>query len=378
MKYLVFGLGISGKSVVKYLLAKGEKVIGVDQRKGSIPGIEVFDENVSIEGIDCLILSPGIPRTHPLVCRAKEKKIEVISEVAFAFKYLKNKCIGITGSNGKTTTTLLVTHILNQCGIAAKAVGNVGISLSSCLIENKGEVLVVELSSFQLEELKGNYLDYAIILNISDNHLDRYLSYCEYVNAKLSIHNCLKEGGLFFAPIEIIDKYFLKALPFENGAFAICQQFGITIERFSREAKSFIKPPHRLEKVVRKDGSLAYNDSKSTSVASTLYAVTKLEGPLVIIVGGKDKGLNYLPWDRGFKGKVRYVVAYGEAKEKIAEHMPSFPNLIKIACFEEAVKRALELANSEDMVLLSPGCSSYDQFENFEQRGNAFKKIILG
>lgn len=378
MKYLILGLGISGKSAAKYLLSKGEDVIGVDRQVTEIPGLKVYDETVSLEGIDCIILSPGIPLSHPLIRNALQKKIEVISEVAFAFKYIRNRCIGITGSNGKTTATLLIEHVLNHFGIPAKAVGNVGLPLSSVLLGgNSNTVYVVELSSFQLEMLNIPCLDLALLLNISENHLDRYPSMHEYVEAKRAIQSCLKESGILFAPQEVIRDYNIDARVCENGPFAICQQFGITEKNFLEAAESFEKPPHRLEFVSTHCGLAVYNDSKSTNVASTIHAVRKLFGPLILIVGGVDKGSCYAPWVESFKGKVKHVIAYGSARAKIEKEIGSSIPVSTVTLFGDAVEMALNQAQEKDTVLLSPGCSSYDQFDNFEQRGDTFKELVL-
>ncbi len=378
MKYLVFGLGISGKAAAEYLLSKNESVIGVDRKVKKVPGLKIYDEDVSLEGIDCLIVSPGIPPSHPLVREAGIRKIEVISEAAFALKQIQNRCIGITGSNGKTTTTLLINHVLNLSGIPARAVGNVGVGLSTVLMDgNPDEILVIELSSFQLELLNIPCLDFALLLNISENHLDRYFSMQEYVRAKVSIQNCLKEHGILFASKELVREYGINARVYENAALAICQQFGITEERFHRSALSFEKPPHRLEKVDVRHGVTIYNDSKSTNVASTMYAVRELSGAIVLIVGGSDKGSSYAPWVNCFKGKVKHIIAYGSAREKIEQEIGSMCRLTKVSLFEDAVKMALNLSQKGDTVLLSPGCSSYDQFDNFERRGDMFKELVL-
>lgn len=376
MKYLIFGLGISGKSVAKYLLSKNVDVIGVDKKVKEYLSLKIYDEAVSLEGIDCCILSPGIPPSHPLVVRAREKKISILSEVAFAFGQIQNRCIGITGSNGKTTATLLITHVLNTNGIPARAVGNVGTSLTSAIGEDPNEVLVVELSSFQLEMLSVPCLDVAAILNISENHLDRHASMEEYAKIKLSIQNCLKEKGILLTTKRVREKYGVKGTISENVPFAICNQFGITEANFERSAKSFVPPPHRLELIPNRFGFLIYNDSKSTNVASTLYALEKVEGPVILIVGGLDKGSSYAPWRAPFQRKVRHIVAYGESRHKIEREIGFFSEFTKVLLFEEAVRFALKKGKKGETLLLSPGCSSYDQFDNFEQRGNTFTKFV--
>lgn len=398
MKTMVLGLGISGKAAASFLLSQGVAVVGVDKKADSLKyepeiqelmhrGLVLKGEESSLDNIRQVILSPGIPLSHPLVMAAQKQNIEVIGEVEFAFRHIRNRCVGITGSNGKTTTTLLITHVLNMEGIAAYALGNVGVGLSTYLLHpNRDAVLVVELSSFQLETLKTRALDYALILNITENHLDRYHSLKEYAAAKLSIQHCLKESGKLFVSKKVAEDYFCHPIDLydagENeqnvqAAFAICKQFGITEEGFFRAVKKFRKPPHRIEWVASIDGVDFYNDSKSTNVGSVIYALRQFSRPLILIVGGLDKGSSYLPWIQHFQGKVRHVVAYGSAKDKIEKEIGHLVAFTKVGPFAGAVDAAIEKAKENDTVLLSPGCSSYDQFPNFECRGDAFKELIL-
>lgn len=379
-RYLVLGLGISGKAAASFLLKQGHTVIGVDKKASSIdpiPGLILSDENIILENIDHLILSPGIPLTHPLVQQALNKNIEVIGEVEFAFRHIRNRCIGITGSNGKTTTTLQIAHVLNCAGIRARAVGNVGVGLSTVIGNvDEDEILVVELSSFQLETLNQRCLDFAVILNITENHLDRYPSMQEYAQAKIRIQHCLKENGTLFITEQVAKHYSFERNFNVFQTFAICSQFGITKVAFDKAMESFKKPPHRIEWVGEIDGVTFYNDSKSSNVESVMYAVRQLQGSLILIVGGTDKGSSYRPWIDCFKGIVKHIVAYGMAKEKIESEIGSHFPFTKEGPFAEAVEIAFNLAREKDTVLLSPGCSSYDQFANFERRGEAFKELV--
>lgn len=396
MRCIIFGLGISGKAAASFLLSQGHFVIGVDKKADQLDFQQEFkncvnlpsptavsriilsNEDVSLDNVEQLILSPGIPLSHPLVQKALERKIEVIGEVEFAFRHIRNRCIGITGSNGKTTTTLQIAHVLNCAGIPARAVGNVGVSLSTVLGNvDPNVVLVVELSSFQLETLKTRCLDFAVILNITENHLDRYPSMKEYAAAKLSIRHCLKDHGVLFVSNQVISQYHLETFCLvDNAPFAICQQFGITEETFREALLTFKKPLHRIEWVAEIDGVVFYNDSKSSNVESVMYAVRKLSGPLIVIVGGTDKGSSYFPWVDCFKGVVKHVIAYGMARDKIEKEIGPFFPFTKVGPFAEAVEIAFTIAREKDTVLLSPGCSSYDQFPNFERRGEAFKELV--
>lgn len=415
-KVLVLGAGISGRAAAAFLLSRGHSVIAVDQKANELrekselqhlfdEGLEIVsDYSFTADEISQVILSPGVPPTHPLVRSAKEKKIEVIGEVELAFRYMSNRCIGITGSNGKTTTVLLTAHVLNKAGIKARALGNVGIGLSSYLLDpDPQEILVVELSSFQLETLQAKRLDIAAILNITPNHLDRHSSMQEYAAAKISIQNCLKEAGkmiiskkvadqygAFFRKYEIYDEEENIALTsnFEyikmgapewmncKAAFSIVKEFGIAKEKFDEALKEFRKPPHRIEWVAEIDKVVYYNDSKSSNIDSVMHAVRLLEGPIILIVGGTDKGSSYFPWIDCFQGKVKRIIAYGLAASKIEAEIGSVFPFNKVGPFEEAVRYAKEAAVENDTVLLSPGCSSYDQFRSFEHRGDEFKKIV--
>ena len=202
MKKCVLGFGASGRAAAKLLRQLGSEVFAVDRKAKELSpeaGIELLSEEelIDFSQIDELILSPGIPLTHPLVQEATKRGISVIGEIELAFRFLKeNRCIGITGTNGKTTTTLLVTHILNFAGKKAKALGNVGEALSNYVLQrDPEEILVVELSSYQLEALHEKCLDAATFLNLTPDHLDRYASLEEYALAKCRIAHCLKKGG---------------------------------------------------------------------------------------------------------------------------------------------------------------------------------------
>ncbi len=382
MRYVVFGLGISGRAAASYLLKNGHSCIGVDRKakllQQEMTHLQIDDENVLLENVDAMILSPGIPLTHPLVIEALSRKIEVIGEVEFAFRHIQNRCIGITGSNGKTTTTLQIAHVLNCAGIRARAVGNVGVSLTSVIGNvDDDEILVVELSSFQLETLKKRCLDYAVILNITENHLDRYPSMQEYAKSKLHIQHCLKESGTLFVSEQVARNYSFETNFSIFDLFPFLSQFGITRSSFDQAMSSFKKPPHRIEWIGEVDGVTFYNDSKSSNVESVMYAVRSLKKPLILIVGGTDKGSNYSPWIDCFKGVVKHLIAYGQAREKIEMEMGESVPFTKVGPFAEAVDIACKMAEKNDTVLLSPGCSSYDQFANFERRGEAFKEKVL-
>lgn len=395
---LVLGLGISGKAAAKYLLAQNHLVIGADRHFETLKndseikllleeGLKLVSdlEKLDFSSISLLILSPGIVLNHPLVIQAKTAGVEVVGELEFALRQIKNRCIGITGTNGKTTTTLLITHILQSAGAPARALGNVGRSLSSYLEEvDPEEILVLELSSFQLEMLHTRALSAAIILNIKPNHLDRYASFEEYRDAKMRIKELLIEDGKLFVAREI-KAHFPDAKVFdeeenqsqnEQAARMLTKLFGVSESDFLRGLETFQRPAHRLEWVAEKNGRVYYNDSKATNVDSVMYAVRSLTGPLILLVGGHDKGAPYTPWIECFQGKVKMVIAFGEASHKIESELASFFPFVKVATMKDAFQCAVNSEIKDASVLLSPGCSSYDQFRNFEHRGDEFKRLV--
>lgn len=396
-KVLVIGFGVSGKAATALLTKQGYHVIVVDKKAmlGALPDTA----EIPLDGIGQVILSPGVPPTHPLVQKAVSLGIEVVGEIELAFRSIQNRCFGITGANGKTTTVLLTTHILNKAGKKARALGNVGDSLSSYLLSpDLNEILIIELSSFQLETLQTRKLEAGVVLNITPNHLDRYSSMEEYARAKARIRNCCeklyvskqikKEFGYLFEDAEDFEKdvalinglsYTELLMPSKESvrtAYLLCRRCGVTDSEFLHGLQTFRKPPHRIEWVAEIDGISYYNDSKSSNVHSVMHAVGRVDGPIVLIIGGLHKGSSYAPWIDCFRGKVRKIVAYGQAGPLMElELAQAFP-FIKVDRFGDAVKLAKAEAKKKEIVLLSPGCSSYDQFQSYEHRGEEFKRLV--
>jgi len=400
VKTLVIGYGVSGKAATAFLRSIGREVVSVDKKGGD--GVLLDSADLSLDGFDQVILSPGVPQSHPLVQKALQRGIEIIGEIELGFRHLKNRCFGITGSNGKTTTVLLTTHILNSAGVKGRALGNVGDSLCGYLVEgDPSEVLVVELSSFQLETLQAKRLEAAIVLNITPNHLDRHASMQIYAGAKARIHECLIEGGELFVSqqvegefgalfgdakvfekdIDLINKlsYIKLDMPSKQSvqaAYLLCKRCGVTDVDFLNGLQTFKKPPHRIEWVAEIDGVAYYNDSKSSNIDSVMHAVGRFDGPLVLIVGGVHKGSSYRPWVEKFKGKVRHIIAYGKAAPIMEFELAPHFSFHAVDRFADAVMLAKAEAKKQETVLLSPGCSSYDQFENYERRGDSFKRLV--
>ena len=435
-KILVIGLGVSGKSAVSFLIDRGAWVTAVDRNKSIVAedsqvaelckrGLAVENEEVmkSAEGFDFVVASPGVPHTHPCYSSAVKSGIKVLGEIELACREINQPCIGVTGTNGKTTVTLLVDHVLNSVGISSQALGNVGVPLTSAVrasCDSSEEVLVIELSSFQLETLESAFLDSAMLLNITPDHLDRYASMEEYAAAKISIGRRLKKGGVFFVEEKCYDDYSelfsgmdvllygysekcaistdLKdvyrkgkiefALPdhlkgkkshdVENmmAAFALCAERGVSGSQFIHAYSTFVKPSHRIEFIRTLSGVSFYDDSKGTNIDAVIRAVQGFDGRVILIAGGVDKGFPYTSWSKEFDGKVKAICAIGQAKERIKRDLE---NAISVALFsdlQEAVIAAAKMAQEGDTVLLSPGCSSFDMFKDYAHRGREFQRIV--
>jgi len=432
-RILIIGLGMSGISAARFLLQQKALVWGIDQNYPKLinnPAIEElcaqglqFIQQIQLpplETFQTIVISPGVPLTHPLLKMAEEHSIEVLGEIELAFRALKNPLIGITGTNGKTTVTLLVTHVLNEAGITAKAVGNIGEPLSEEIFGNPKTALIVELSSFQLETLTSPCLDAGVILNITPDHLDRYNTMEKYAAAKMHIYKCLKpQGTLYmeerayqnygalmtdFAPklygyaktshlyTDLNHLYIQKnvdsMLPLnyrgskshmlENlmATYSLCKEMGIDAEQFWRGVSTFKIPPHRIEKIRTLEGVAFYNDSKGTNIDAVIRAIETLKGPVILIAGGIDKGTDFSPWIQAFADQVKHICVIGQAADKIEKTLSHQFNVHKCESLSDAVKCASSLAYPGDNVLLSPGCASFDMFENYAHRGIVFSDTV--
>lgn len=434
-KCVILGLGLSGRSAARFLLQQGAQVIGLDCNHAQLHahpdiqslkkmGLQIFSDDTSyaMQEDMLLILSPGIFSNHPLVKKAKEMHVEVIGEIELGCRHVSNPVWGITGTNGKTTVTLLISHVLNQTGSSAKALGNVGKPFTQEIsfgLSPKDKI-ILELSSYQLETLQQKILQGALLLNISPDHLDRYSSMHEYAKTKCHIGNCLKYGSPFIVEHQTWLDYkpFLenfsvqtygyttestvytdlknvyrngqkefelpaslagrKGHEIENlmGAYALCAYQGVSGLQFVRAFGTFRKPPHRLELVMEANGVSYYDDSKGTNVAAVVQAVQSLKGSIILIAGGVDKGSSYQPWISQFEGKVRKILAIGEAASKIYAELNEQISTEIVKNLEEAVIKASMLAKKGESILLSPGCASYDMFRDYAHRGEVFQQVV--
>ncbi len=395
---------------------------GFDFEEGGHTEQRIFDA-------DIVVKSPGIPDTIPMIMRLHEQGIEVISEIEFAGRYSSAKYICITGSNGKTTTTLLTHHILRRAGIDVGLAGNVGRSLAAQVAENAYGVYVVELSSFQLDGMFRFRADIAILTNITSDHLDRYdYKFENYINSKFRILNNMRVENLFIYgkdsdvlvnKLETLSvksecvgftygkkdkdcaawmegdvvKAVLRGRVFQinknditikgrhnvyNAMAAIlaCMQMNLSDEQIMDGLKTFPQVEHRLETVMVKNGIIYINDSKATNVDSAWYALDSMIGPIVWIAGGIDKGNDYSVLFDLVREKVKVLICMGVDNRKLVREFSSLCEVIDTASLEEAMKAVQQWAVPGDTVLLSPCCASFDLFKNYEDRGRLFKDAI--
>ena len=378
---------------------------------------------------DLVMKSPGIPEDAPLVNMIRGKGIRVISEIEFAAPYTNAVIIGITGSNGKTTTTKLTHHILSQGGLNVGMAGNVGDSFAKQVAETDAEYYVLELSSFQLDGIEDFRPHIAVLTNITPDHLDRYHhNFKEYISSKFRILKNQKEEDYFIydGDDSIIAQWLgefpssPRKLPFslqkqvENGAYIKNNQITITIDNneftmpnstLSLEGKhnaknamaaatvaqllrirketiresmeNFHGVEHRLEKVLKINNVQYINDSKATNVNATYYALESMEAETIWIVGGVDKGNEYHELLHLVNEKVKAIICLGIDNSRIIEAFGNcVDTIVESQSMEEAVKIAYKLAERGDAVLLSPACASFDLFKNYEDRGNQFKEAV--
>ncbi|SCA64402.1 UDP-N-acetylmuramoylalanine--D-glutamate ligase [Chlamydiales bacterium SCGC AB-751-O23] len=427
---LVLGMGVSGKALSAFLQSQGlcffihddnesKRDLALKEYKNSKPWALEQDK------VDLVLYSPGIPLSNPSIQFLKAQGAELLTEVAFALAILKGrvkKIVGITGTNGKSTTTTMLSHVFNQQEIPSLACGNIGVPVTD-LLSHKSlpEYLFVELSSYQLEGLNFPCLDAAIMTNLAEDHLDRYQSFSSYIDAKLNIVKALKDKAPFFVEDQAVllfpsnfeyeelhlfglkessylcysqrdgrihqDKvdYILKEEYRNNflrsrlnalAALCFWTFAKMEIESFFLHLNSFSCLEHRLESLGFFDGVEIINDSKATNVASVLYAMESLPGDIVLIVGGRAKGESFKAWLPYLKTKVSVVFALGEAKEKISKDLNFCDKIVKVKDLKEALDRSVESARKGNKVLLSPGCSSFDMFEDYQERGNVFKSLV--
>lgn len=429
---LVIGMKRSGQAAAELLQKKGARVRLMDEgAPGDDEQIFLSTHKLTLEKQDeanigtpeVIVVSPGVPADIPLLVGARARGIPVIGEVELASFYLKGPVIGITGSNGKTTTTALTGHILRQCGIECLLGGNIGTAVTSLVDGSQdGQWNVLELSSFQLETIFHFRAEVAACLNVTPDHLDRHHTFEEYANAKARLFETQVKGDSAVLNFEdetcrefasrtkaevfwfsskrkvpcgvhlVGDEILLNGNPFmerrqiglrgmhnvENAMAAamMARLAGAPPGLIGDAVRSFPGVEHRIEFVRSFKGVDYYNDSKATNVDAALKALDAFDGDLWVILGGKDKGSDYRPLREPLRQKARAVLLIGAAANRIAEDLEGAVKLVRPEVLREAVWYAKEAAAPGDTVLLAPACASFDQFENYEHRGRTFKQIV--
>ena len=421
-RIVVLGAGESGSGAAILAKEKGFDVFVSDCGTISEPYRALLDQNGVkwedgqhtedlILNADEVVKSPGIPLTAPLIQKLQAQGTPIISEIEFAARYTKAKMICITGSNGKTTTTSLIFYILKQAGLNVGLAGNIGNSLALQVAHENHEYYVIELSSFQLDNMYDFKADIAILLNITPDHLDRYdYKFQNYIDAKFRItrNQTADDAFIYWAEDPVIDREMKKLqlgatlypygftqpnpLPVGEDELALqgrhnvlnsmaatiaANVVGIKNEVIRESLMSFKGVEHRLQYVATVRGVRWVNDSKATNVNSCWYALESMTTPTVLILGGKDKGNDYSEIDDLVREKCHTLVFMGLHNEKLREHFGSFGlNIIDTDNLHDAIQGAYNAAREGDTVLLSPCCASFDLFKSYEDRGNQFMDAV--
>jgi UDP-N-acetylmuramoylalanine--D-glutamate ligase len=434
-RVVVIGMAQSGMGSVRLLVSKAAVVTACDSRPlDQLPGVadELAKLGVpfrlqsweALQNAGSVVISPGVPADLDLLETARRRGIQVIGEIELAGYHLEGETIGITGSNGKTTTTAMVGHILRECGMPVQVGGNIGSAAATDLVTTSrpGQWNVLELSSFQLETIQDFRARIGVVLNVTQDHLDRHHTFAGYAAAKARLletqkqedfavlnaddATCaeyaartrskvvwfsmnrslneglwLEEGRILLNGLLLLDA---REIPLrgrhnvENvmAASAAAHLAGAPLEGIAAAVKSFRAVEHRLEFVRQVGGIDFYNDSKATNVDSALKAIDAFDSPLWVILGGKDKGSNYQPLAEPLARKARAALLIGAATPLIAAALQGAVELVQCGTMDRAVQIAFLKAKSGDTVVLSPACASFDQFQNYEHRGRVFKQLV--
>jgi UDP-N-acetylmuramoylalanine--D-glutamate ligase len=433
-KALVVGMKKSGVASAELLVRQGAEVRATDLKPlEELPEAREAVERLHIpfqrqspevfDGCDLIVISPDVPADLPALEVARRRGARVVGEVELAAQLLKGRTIGITGSNGKTTTTSLIGHILREAGVPVQVGGNIGTPVTAMIDSSREDGWnVLELSSFQLETIVEFRAHVALALNVTQNHLDRHHTFENYAAAKGRLFEtqqagdyavlnaedpvCATYAGRSAAQVQRFssrrevrpgaylagERLLLQGKPLmdrgeipirglhnvENvlAASIAASCAGVGHEAIAAAVRTFQAVEHRLEFVRRVGGIDFYNDSKATSVDATLKALEAFSGGLWVILGGKDKGLDYAPLRAPLAAKARAVLLIGAAAAKIAPVLDGAVPLIEAGTIQSAVAHAFEHGQPGDTVLLAPACASFDQFRSYEHRGEVFKEIV--
>ena len=440
-KVSIFGMARSGMAIAKLLKSLGAQVFITEKKEEENLSPEILELKRSgieyetgghtqkaIDYQDYLVISPGVPADLPILVEAQEKGIPIFSEIEVAFWLAEAQIVAITGSNGKTTTTTLVGEIFKEDGRECKVAGNIGVPFSSVVqeVSSRG-IIVLEISSFQLEKIEEFSPKVSAILNITPDHLDRYPDLKSYTDAKLrllenqtekdfvvlnwddpvtsklaplsrakslffsttselKVGSYVKNGNLVFQlngkieeviPVEEIGIKGPHNLANSAAACAICGVLGVKKESMEKALRSFKGVEHRLEEVAIIDQIRFVNDSKATNVDSVFYALQSIKEPVFLIAGGKDKGGDFTKLRELVKKKVKGLILLGQAKEKIKNALGDLVPTYLVDSIKEGVELGFQKAEKGDCVLLSPACASFDMFKDYEDRGRVFKLTVL-
>ena len=436
---LVVGLARTGVATALFCAARGANVMATDARAETEIGDAIVLLRTAGVGLelgghredtfleqDLIVPSPGVPADAPLVQAARAKGVTIWSEVELADRFLDGRLIGITGSNGKTTTTSLIEHILKDAGFPTVLAGNIGTPLISRVGQtNNGTIAVVELSSFQLELIETFRPNISVFLNLTSDHLDRHHTFEAYRHAKARIFENQTEAdsavlnaddpatmsltppkphvywfsrkqriaqGAFMRENKIVFRHNgdeeavlnLEEIPLmgahnvENvlAAVVATRLAGAEPAAIAKGVRSFAGVEHRLEFVAEIGGVRYYNDSKATNVDATLKALDAFPGRILIVLGGKDKGSDYTVLQKPLREKAILALLIGAAAEKIEKQIAGSVAIERAGVIERALEIASHAARPGDVVLLAPACASFDQFQNYEHRGRVFKELV--
>ncbi|MFY9822031.1 MAG: UDP-N-acetylmuramoyl-L-alanine--D-glutamate ligase [Thermoanaerobaculia bacterium] len=425
-RVLVYGLGLSGRAAVRLLLAHGATVLVTDDKAVDAGDLEIEIVSALPTEIDLVVVSPGVPLDKPLLEEARTKGVPVIAEVELAFPFLDGPVIAITGSNGKSTTTAMTAAMVRAAGLPVEMCGNIGEPLAGKVDGPPGRVFVVELSSFQIEGIVTLKPKAAALLNLAEDHLDRYGSMAAYADAKRRLFRDMDEDGVAVlnaddpetlrTPTRARRRLFSRLAPVTDGCFStaegnvvevapgapdvdlfhasdvplagvqnlenamaaalLARAVGVGPVAIAAALRGFTGLPHRLERVGERDGVAFYDDSKGTNPGATMKAIEGFaDGTVHLILGGRNKNADLAALTPMVRRKARRAYLIGEAAEEFAAALEGAVPFERSETLDRAVRSAAAQARRGEAVVLSPACASFDQFKSFNHRGDVFQEL---